>query len=107
MTDMSVTLVFNHRPRIDPVLEAETVCWVCGVAVDPADRSLHRGEIAPAPPAPDDLPLLEDVTRIVRAELAETPVSLTDDQLDLLARRAARALYHRGAIRARNRWHPA
>ncbi|MFB9719826.1 hypothetical protein [Planobispora longispora] len=101
---MSVTFVFNHRPRIDSALEAETVCWVCGVAVDPADRSLHRGEIAPAPRGPDDPSLLEDVTRILRAELAATPVSLTDDQLGLLARRAAQALYHRGAIRPRNRW---
>ncbi len=54
-----------------------------------------------------DLPLLEFLIRLVRTELADTPVPLLDSQLDILARRAAHALYLRGAIKTRRSdWRP-
>ncbi|GGT09755.1 hypothetical protein GCM10010156_77950 [Planobispora rosea] len=106
---MTETLTFNHRPvpwRPGPGEPVE--CRVCGSLPDPHDPSRHLGEILPPlAVVPDDSSTLEELVRILRAELADTPVFLTDSQLDLLARRAADALYRRGAIKVRRSdWRP-
>ncbi|MFC4120390.1 hypothetical protein [Nonomuraea zeae] len=88
--------------------DAQEECRVCGGPGDPLRPGLHREEIAPQPRAePDARPLLDYLVELVRAELADTQVALLDSQLDILARRAAGALYLRGAIRPRRSdWRP-
>ncbi|MEV4475363.1 hypothetical protein [Nonomuraea sp. NPDC049504] len=88
--------------------DAEEECRVCGEQEDPRRPGLHRNEIAPERPAdPAELPLLDHLVRVIRTELADTRVPLLDAHLDILARRAAHALYLRGAIRPRRSdWRP-
>jgi hypothetical protein len=87
--------------------DAQEECRVCGGQGDPRKPGLHRDEIAPEQPADPDQSLLEHLVALVRAELADTQVPLLDSQLDILARRAAGALYWRGAIRPRRSdWRP-
>ncbi|MEV0584617.1 hypothetical protein [Nonomuraea sp. NPDC050310] len=111
---MSAEPAFNHRPKVwpqaahDDEVEDPDTCWVCGVKINPRDRSLHAGELAPSQLTdPDEESTRDYVETLLRTELADTPVSLLDSQVALLARRAAAALYARGAIRPRRSdWRP-
>ncbi|MEU6718262.1 hypothetical protein ABZ897_42920 [Nonomuraea sp. NPDC046802] len=112
---MVLSREFNHRPRLtdDLDLAPAGTCVVCGSLADPEDPTRHQGEQQPGqapdpprPPVPDrsSQPLLRHVESLLRAELADTPVPLTAQQLDTLACRAAFTLYHHGALKPLERW---
>ncbi|GAA4087051.1 hypothetical protein [Nonomuraea soli] len=106
---MPAKVDFTHRPRTssDEELAEPGTCVVCGFRVSSADPGLHEGEIRGLAVEPGDQTTLGYAEALVRQELAETHVFLTDTQLDMLARRAVQALHQRGALRVRRAdWRP-
>jgi hypothetical protein len=104
---MPATRTYHHRPKTDP--EDPTQCGVCGDPINRTTPTLHAGERPQTVPSdPRDMTTLAYAARLVRGQLAELPLYLTDEQLDLVARVAVEALYYRGGLKTRrSAWHPA